>query len=300
MGIVLALAAALVYGAADFFGGLASKRNVVWGVVFVSGVTGLVTAIVALPLLGLGPPQPRDLELGAIVGVVGLIGIAALYRGLAIARMSVVAPITAVVAASVPIFYGVVRGERPSLPAIIGIVLALGAVALVSRSSDEDVAGDPEPQRAGLLLALLSGLGFGLVYVLLAASSRGAWPLVASRTMFVIFTGLIVWRMRLPALTVRRHDALRRADRRARHGRQRALLAVAALHAGGDRRRDRLAVSREHGHARAHRLARALALGAMGRRGLRAGRRDIDGARLEQASARPNARSCLHAADTVR
>lgn len=203
MGIVLALAAALVYGAADFFGGLASKRNVVWGVVFVSGVTGLVTAIVALPLLGLGPPQPRDLELGAIVGVVGLIGIAALYRGLAIARMSVVAPITAVVAASVPIFYGVVRGERPSLPAIIGIVLALGAVALVSRSSDEDVAGDPEPQRAGLLLALLSGLGFGLVYVLLAASSRGAWPLVASRTMFVIFTGLIVWRMRLPTLTVR-------------------------------------------------------------------------------------------------
>ena len=203
MGIVLALAAALVYGAADFFGGLASKRNVVWGVVFVSGVTGLVTAIVALPLLGLRPPLPRDLELGAIIGLVGLIGIAALYRGLAIARMSVVAPITAVVAASVPIFYGVVRGERPSLPAIIGIALALGAVALVSRSSDEDVAGDPEPQRAGLLLALLSGLGFGLVYVLLAASSRGAWPLVASRTMFVILTGLIVWRMRLPALTVR-------------------------------------------------------------------------------------------------
>jgi drug/metabolite transporter (DMT)-like permease len=203
MGIVLALAAALVYGAADFFGGLASKRNVVWGVVFVSGLTGLVTAIVALPLLGLSPPQPRDLELGAIIGVVGLIGIAALYRGLAIARMSVVAPITAVVAASVPILYGVLRGERPSLPAIIGIVLALGAVALVSRSSDEDVAGDPEPQRAGLLLALLSGLGFGLVYVLLAASSRGAWPLVASRTVFVILTGLIVWRMRLPALTVR-------------------------------------------------------------------------------------------------
>jgi drug/metabolite transporter (DMT)-like permease len=203
MGIVLALAAALVYGAADFFGGLASKRNVVWGVVFVSGVTGLITALVALPLLGLGPPQPRDLELGAIIGVVGLIGIAALYRGLAIARMSVVAPITAVVAASVPILYGILRGERPSLPAIIGIVLALGAVALVSRSSDEDVAGDPEPQRAGLLLALLSGLGFGLVYVLLAASSRGAWPLVASRTMFVILTGLIVWRMRLPALTVR-------------------------------------------------------------------------------------------------
>lgn len=196
MGILLALAAALIYGAADFFGGLATKRNVVWPVVFVSGVAGLATALVALPLLGLGPPQPRDLALGAIIGVVGLIGIAALYRGLAIARMSVVAPITAVVAAAVPIAYGVLRGERPSLPAIVGIALALGAVALVSRPSDEDVAGDPEPQRAGLLLALLSGLGFGLVYTLLAASSHSAWPLVASRTMFILCTGAIVLYMR--------------------------------------------------------------------------------------------------------
>ncbi len=196
MGIALALAAAFVYGAADFFGGLAAKRNVVWPVVFVSGAVGLASALVALLLLGSGAPLPRDLEIGALIGVVGIVGIAALYRGLAIARMSVVAPITAVVAAVVPIAYGFLRGERPSGLAIVGIVLALGAVALVSHSSDEDVAGDPEPGRAGLLLALLSGLGFGFVYVLLAASSRGAWPLVASRTMFVLLTGLIVWRMR--------------------------------------------------------------------------------------------------------
>jgi len=192
VGIVLALAAALIYGAADFFGGLATKRAVVWAVIFISGASGLATALLSLPLLGVGPPPPRDLELGALIGLVGLLGIAALYRGLAIARMSVVAPITAVVAAAVPVVYGVLRGERPSLAADIGIVLALGAVALISRSSDEDVAGDPEPQRAGLLLAFLSGTGFGLVYVLLAASSRGAWPLVASRTMFIALTGLIV------------------------------------------------------------------------------------------------------------
>jgi drug/metabolite transporter (DMT)-like permease len=198
MGIILALAAALVYGAADFFGGLATKRAVVWAVVFVSGAVGLATALLAIPLLGFGPPPPRDLAIGALVGLVGLVGIAALYRGLAIARMSVVAPITAVVAAAVPILYGVLRGERPSLLAIVGIALALGAVALVSRASDEDVAGDPEPQRAGLLLACLSGVGFGLVYVLLAASSRGAWPLVASRTMFVVCTGLIVLWLRAP------------------------------------------------------------------------------------------------------
>jgi drug/metabolite transporter (DMT)-like permease len=200
MGIILALAAALIYGAADFFGGLAAKRAVVWAVVFVSGAVGLATALIAVPLLGAGPPPPRDLAIGAAVGLVGLLGIAALYRGLAIARMSVVAPITAVVAAGMPIAYGVLRGERPSLGALVGIVLALGAVALVSRSSDEDVAGDPEPQRAGLLLACLSGIGFGLVYVLLAASSRGAWPLVASRSIFLVVTGLIVLWLRAPLL----------------------------------------------------------------------------------------------------
>jgi len=158
----------------------------------------LATALLAVPLLGAGPPPPRDLAIGALVGLVGLVGIAALYRGLAIARMSVVAPITAVVAAAVPIAYGVLRGERPSALAIVGIALALGAVALVSRASDEDVAGDPEPQRAGLMLACLSGVGFGLVYVLLAASSRGAWPLVASRTMFILCTGAIVLWTRAP------------------------------------------------------------------------------------------------------
>ncbi|MBV8282249.1 MAG: DMT family transporter [Candidatus Eremiobacteraeota bacterium] len=196
MGIALALSAALIYGAADFFGGLASKRNVVWAVVFVSGVAGLATALISLPLLASGAPRRLDLELGVLIGVVGLIGIAALYRGLAIARMSVVAPITAVIAAAVPIVYGVVRGERPSLMAAAGIALALGAVALVSRTSDEDVAGDVEPQRAGLLLAVVSGIGFGLVFVLLAASSRSAWPLVASRTTFLICTGLIVLALR--------------------------------------------------------------------------------------------------------
>jgi drug/metabolite transporter (DMT)-like permease len=200
MGIILALAAALIYGAADFFGGLATKRAVVWAVVFVSGAVGLATALLALPLLGVGPPPLRDLALGVMIGLVGLVGIAALYRGLAIARMSVVAPITAVVAAAMPIVYGVLRGERPSLFAIVGIALALGAVALVSRASDEDVAGDPEPQRAGLLLACLSGVGFGLVYVLLAASSRGAWPLIASRTTFIACTGLIVLWLRAPLL----------------------------------------------------------------------------------------------------
>ncbi|HZV80523.1 MAG TPA: DMT family transporter [Candidatus Binatus sp.] len=196
MGIALALAAAFIYGAADFLGGLATKRNDVRVVVLLSGGAGLIIAILSLPVFGNGAPLERDLVLGAGVGLAGVIGIAALYRGLAIARMSVVAPITAVIAAAVPIAYGLLRGERPSVGAIVGIVLALVAVALVSSSSDEDVAGQPEPKRTGIALALISGLGFGFVYVLLAASSRGAWPLVASRTTFLIVLGLtaLIWR----------------------------------------------------------------------------------------------------------
>ncbi len=202
MGVILALLAACVYGIADFLGGLATKRSAVWTVVVLTGSVGLVTALALLPLLHQGPPLRSDLEIGVLIGVVGAAGFASFYRGLAVARMSVVAPITAVIAAIVPVGYGLLRGEHLSPLAFFGIALALLAVALVSRSSDEDVAGDPEPARSGLLLALVAGLAFGLIYVLLAMSSRGVWPLVASRatsvTLVLIFA-LVTRRLTRPA-----------------------------------------------------------------------------------------------------
>ncbi|HYK52823.1 MAG TPA: DMT family transporter [Candidatus Eremiobacteraceae bacterium] len=191
MGVILALAAAAVYGAGDFFGGLATKRDSVFTVVPLTGLFGLATALIAVPVFSPGAPSVRDLELGALVGLFGGIAIACLYRGLAIGSMSVVAPITAVIAAVVPVGYGLMVGERPSAIVITGIVLAIGAVGLISSSSHEDVSGRAEPSRAGLLEAFLAGCGFGLLYVFLSQTSRGMWPLVAARVVSVASIGLV-------------------------------------------------------------------------------------------------------------
>lgn len=190
MGVALALLAAVVYGAGDFLGGLASKRTTVFTVVPISGLFGLITAIAAVPIFSPGPPSTRDLELGAIIGVIGAGAIAFLYQGLAVARMSVVAPITAVVAAVVPVTFGLIIGERPGAGAIVGILLALVAVALVSSASDEDVTGQPEPRRSGIVESLISGIGFGLLYVVLSQTSHGMWPLVAARTVSVLVVAI--------------------------------------------------------------------------------------------------------------
>ena len=196
MGVIIALAAAAVYGAGDFFGGLATKRDSVFTVVPLTGLFGLATALVAVPLLSPGPPSARDLELGALVGLFGGIAIACLYRGLAIGSMSVVAPITAVIAAVVPVGFGLFIGERPSAIALVGIVLAIGAVALISSSSHEDVSGQAEPRRAGLVEAFAAGIGFGLLYVILSQTSRGMWPLVAARVVSVASVGAVALALR--------------------------------------------------------------------------------------------------------
>jgi drug/metabolite transporter (DMT)-like permease len=185
MGVILALFAAASYGTGDFFGGLASKRAPLAMVVWASGLVGLLTALLAVPLLSPGSPPPHDLALGAGAGIVGGAAIACLYRGLAIGRMSVVAPITAVVAAVVPVVFGVLLGERPTPLALAGIACALAAVAAISRSADEDVTGMPEPRRSGIVEAFGAGAGFGVLYILLAQTSHGMWPLVASRCVSV-------------------------------------------------------------------------------------------------------------------
>jgi drug/metabolite transporter (DMT)-like permease len=195
MAILLGLAVALSYGAADFFGGLATKRASLASVIVVSQVLGIPVLLLLLPFAG-GHPTLRGIGLGAIGGIAGGFGLACLYRGLARGRMSVVAPITAVGAAILPVIYGLATGERPTVIALGGVVLALLAVVLVSR-----VEGD-EPAAAGgrssLLLAALGGIGFGVVFICLArtGSNVGLWPLVGTRaaSVGVLATGALVTR----------------------------------------------------------------------------------------------------------
>jgi len=199
MAIVLGLLVAITYGAGDFLGGLAAKRSATMAVVIGSfGVAAVLLGVVTVGWMAIGdPPTPttNDLWLGVGTGLIAPFGIGLLYQGLATGRMSVVAPITAVVAASVPLAWGLFEGERPSSGALVGVAMALVAVILISG------APTPEAHRAdtaALPLAAVvgpamgSGLAFGVIFVLLGSTSAdaGLWPLVVARPLAVALTVL--------------------------------------------------------------------------------------------------------------
>ena len=193
MAIILGLLAALTYGTADFLGGYATKRSSVFSVVVLSQIIGSTLILLALPFFWDGY-DGVSFAWGLASGVAGGIGVTFFYAALAAGRMSQIAPVTAVEAACVPVVYGLVSGERPGAGPLIGIALALVAVALVSSGApeaDDTKAGDDpraaadakRDERRGLLLALGAGIGFGLFFVLLAraGSESGIWPLVGAR-----------------------------------------------------------------------------------------------------------------------
>lgn len=183
--LVLGLAVAVVYGSADFLGGLATRRNPTFAVVALSQAWGLVVLGAASAVAASDPTvAPRDLALGGAAGVVGLLGVALLYQALAAGSMGVVAPVTAVGAAVLPLGWGLASGERPAPVSLVGVVVALVAVALVAGGRPTG-AGLPagEQSRRHLGLAAGAGTAFGVLFILLAGTGAGAGlsPLVAAR-----------------------------------------------------------------------------------------------------------------------
>ncbi|MBW3557820.1 MAG: DMT family transporter [Actinobacteria bacterium] len=186
--VLLGLAVAGAYGAADFLGGLSSKRAPATTVVVVSQLCCLPLLAVLVGAGG-GHPSTRAIGLGAAAGSVGAVGLSCLYRGLARGRMSVVAPITAVGAATVPVAWGLIGGERPSPMALAGVLLAMVAVALISRlPAPAPGTGQGQAGDSAIGLAVVAGAAFGTVFVLLDATGpdAGFWPLVAGRTTSIV------------------------------------------------------------------------------------------------------------------
>lgn len=182
--VVLALGAALMYGLSDFIGGLLSRRTSAWAVAIVTQVTAVVAVGLAAVVLG-GSPTGTDLLWGAFAGIGTGGGTAFLYRGLASGRMGVVAPLSAVGAALLPVAVGVVTGERPSVMVWVGIALAFPAIWLISTSGDGSSDDSTSAQRrlpAGVVDGLLAGLGFGLMFAALGQvpDSAGLAPLAAA------------------------------------------------------------------------------------------------------------------------
>lgn len=189
MAPLLALLSAVVYGVGDFCGGIASRRSPAIAIVLWSHVVGLALVLLSLPLVD-GELRSRDLAIGALSGLAGAAGVGFLYQALAIGPMGIVAPITALLAAAVPVVVGVAEGERPAASVVLGMALAIAALVLVSADGGGSLR--PSDPRA-VLLALAAGLGFGLFFVALARTSDGAgtWPLLGARAASVGFLGLL-------------------------------------------------------------------------------------------------------------
>jgi drug/metabolite transporter (DMT)-like permease len=204
--VVLALGSAVVYGTADFLGGLASRRaSSSFGVVALSQAVGLVALLGLLPWLG-GPVSASDLAWATAAGLAGASGLVIFFRALATGVMSVIAPVTAVTAAAVPVLVGLLSGNRLDAWAAVGIALALVAVILVSAEGGLSALRSARP--ASLTPALLAGLAFGVFFVLLDRTSAdaGLTPLVAARLAsmaLAVTVGLVTRQsLRLPRATV--------------------------------------------------------------------------------------------------
>jgi drug/metabolite transporter (DMT)-like permease len=210
MTVVLALAAAILYGVSDFVGGLASRRLSVWPVGLLA-CTGAFAGSVVLALAEPGNPTGRDLAWGLLAGVGSGSGTAFLYRGLAQGRMGVVAPVSAVGAVLVPLFVALGTGERPDLFAWIGIVVALPGIWLVSREEGamDGSAGDSTQGSTvdGFVDGLVAGLGFGLLFAALGQvpDSAGYWPLATNQVSSIL--SMLVAALLLGGNPIPRHRA---------------------------------------------------------------------------------------------
>lgn len=177
---VLALLGAASWGIGDFFGGIAARRVHVLTVLVFSQAVGLAGAALWVVASGDALPGVRDLLPAIGAGACGAAGLAALYRGMAVGAMGIVAPISAA-SPVVPLAVDVGRGAVPSVFQSLGIVLVLGGIVLLAREPGGDACA---PRLAsGVVPALLAALGFGLFVVGLdaAADSSVAWTIVAVR-----------------------------------------------------------------------------------------------------------------------
>ncbi len=186
---VLAILAAACWGTGDWCGGMASRRSSVLGVLATGHAVGIVLVVVAALVVGDPIPAAPALAWAAAAGVTFTLGLAALYRGLAVGRMALVAPVSAVLQAAIPAGWAALSGGPPPASRLAGFGLALVGIWLAARPSGR--GGDGR----GVLLALAAGVGIGasLVLVHAGAGASPLWPVAAARLaslLLVIGAGL--------------------------------------------------------------------------------------------------------------
>jgi drug/metabolite transporter (DMT)-like permease len=198
LAIALALASSAGWGTADFLGGLSAKRLSILVVAAVSQAVGLAFTLCVVAAVWRGPSDPAVLWIGALGGLAGAAGLTALYRGLAIGRMGVVAPIAAM-SGLVPVIVGLVaQGDRPAAMQVAGMALAIGGVVLAARSADPE-HGSRVATGVGLALAAAALLGMMVVALDAGGDRDPVWTVFMVRVSSVSVLWTVV-AVRRPSL----------------------------------------------------------------------------------------------------
>lgn len=195
----VALLGAFIYGAADFFGGLAARRLRSIVVTATAALSGLVVLFALVPLLG-ARWNIEDAAWGALSGVFGVIAIVLLYACLAIGPMSILSPVTAVTGAIAPMIWGLtIGGENLTITGYAGLGVALVAVVLVGFIPGQ---GAVRPSGRGLVMAVGSGLAIGAFLIALdqAGDDSGLVPMIANRATNSLITTIVVTVMIISAV----------------------------------------------------------------------------------------------------
>ena len=200
--IIFGLAASLCWGSGDFSGGLASRRADASSVVLADYGIGSVLLVI-LALLWREPlPHLSDMLWGGLAGLAGVLGLLAFYTALSKGKMGIVAPVSAVLTATLPVLFSAFTAGLPTLLQLVGLALALLAIGLISRP--ERAIGAPK----GLGLALLAGCGFGCFFILISRVNPAAtfWPLAVARLTAVVVL-LVMVRLRRKPISLGRAEA---------------------------------------------------------------------------------------------
>ena len=207
LSIFYGILSAATWGAADFIGGLASKRTSPYRVLFLAEIAGLVPFVVIALLIHERVPPSADLLLGALSSLVGLGGLLMLYRALASGQMTIAAPVSALFAALIPVVFGLFTLGVPSAATLLGFGLAFLAVWFISQRDAEDwrMPLKSLSNLTDLRLPLLAGLFFGSYFLIIHRATLNAffWPLVAARLAGFLMFGLFALLSRQLALPPR-------------------------------------------------------------------------------------------------
>jgi drug/metabolite transporter (DMT)-like permease len=205
MAVALALVSAVLYGVSDYVGGRASRRSPATAVALVAELVVFTLCIVIIPLIESDGPTSRAIWWGLAAGVTSTVGVVGLYVALARGNMTVVAPVTGIVAAIVPVAVGIATGDRPSPLAVAGIVSAVVAVALIGGIAGMFAgSAGPSVDLGTVAMALGVGFSFGLLFVSLdrTGDDAGQWPLLFARFTalpLLIVAALFQFRRKRPA-----------------------------------------------------------------------------------------------------